>query len=116
MLMRSRHDAAVAARAVDGILGFYVDDALVMPPGQATLVGKAALRSWLAAGGTMPSPGNVALDIEVIGEVAFYRADPSGPGAPAARAPADQVRVVWLLAKQEDGSWKIATAMWNAVK
>jgi TonB family protein len=116
MQMRSRHDAAVAARAVDGILGFYVDDALVMPPGRGTLVGKAAIRSWIAAGGTMPSPGNIALDIEVIGEVAFYRADPSGRGVPAAAAAEDQTRVVWLLAKQEDGSWRIAASIWNTVK
>jgi hypothetical protein len=34
--------------------------------------------------------------------------------APFPAAP-DAVRVMWLLARQDDGSWKIAASMWNAV-
>lgn len=113
-MMRSQHDAAVRARVVDGVLKFYADDALLMPPGENTVIGASGIRAWLAKG-TLPTPGNIALDIEVVGELAFCRLDPSGSTAPAARTAADQFRVMWLLAKQEDGSWKIAASIWNTV-
>jgi len=111
LTLRSMHDAAVHAGNVDGILAFYTADVQLMPPGEATVRGKDAMRAWLATG-RLPSPGNVAVSVQAFGDTVVYVADPK---APRADADEDRVRAVCFLAKQADGSWKYKAVIWNTV-
>ena len=117
LMFRSMHDSAVRSGNVDGILGMYADDAVLMPPGGATVRGKAAMRAWLATG-MLPGPGNVSMNIQVYGDRAYYIADPSEyRGTSGTPDPVtDSVRALVFLARQPDGAWKITASMWNAVK
>ena len=112
--LRSEHDTAAGAGAVESLSAMYTADAVVMPPNQADVVGTAAILSWLktgcgsGCGASMPftgAVGNWTDDVRVSGAWASYRAThASGP------------RVMWILQRQTDGRWKIARSIWNSAR
>lgn len=126
MMFRSNHDNAMMAKSrmpaasaevLDRVMDLFTDDAVLLPPGEAAVRGKAAVREWLTTK-TPPTPGNVGVDLQISGDHAWCALDPSARSrmAPAgSAAAADTARIVWWLAKGADGKWRIARSTWNAV-
>src|SRR5437870_11280789 len=46
--------AAAAERDVEQIVSFWADDAIVIPPGQAAIIGKDAIRNYVTASLKIP--------------------------------------------------------------
>jgi ketosteroid isomerase-like protein len=121
LLQRDAEWAAVASegRDVERILGYWTDDAIVLPPGLPAVVGKAALGEYVRASFQIPgfriawtstdvrfSPdGNLAY---MFGRntVTVNGAD----GRPATTAG----RVVTVWRRDADGAWRCAVDIWNA--
>ena len=109
------HTAAAAAKAVDDLLSLHTEDAVLLPPGEPAVRGRAGIRAWLATG-TFPSQDRYNVDIDIAGNRALCAIEPSGASAPSASGQTTgRARVVWWLVKGADGKWRIARSIWNAV-
>jgi len=110
--------AAEIAGDLDGWLGYFTDEVLLMPPNEPALRGKEAVRAWAA-----PFYGQFDLheetderEVEVVGDWGYIRANwiwtltPKGGG----EATTDAGKSIWILRRQTDGSWKVAQAIWNS--
>ncbi len=97
---------------------FFTDDAIWMPPGVAPIHGKDALRAWLEQEWTgfavlelsMPSE-----EIVVIDDWAFQRHINGWVEIDEVGGETTQYyfKGIWILRRQEDGSWKIARYIFN---
>jgi uncharacterized protein (TIGR02246 family) len=121
MLMETSRawSAAAGSGDIDAILSYWADDAVMMPPGQPPLRGKAAIRDYVESGSTIPgfsiewepleahvaTSGDMAYLIER-NRISFQ--DSTG----ATVTETNKVVTVWR--KQHDGSWKNVLDMWNA--
>ena len=101
-----------AAKDVEGLLGFYADDATLMTPGMPAMKGKDAMRPALK---TMLGDPNLKLDysaqrVEIgkSGDVAFSQGTYTMTMTdPKTKKPAtDKGSYVTGYKKQADGSWK----------
>ena len=101
-----------------GWLTFFTEDAVMMPPNEAHVIGKEAIRAW-----GQPYFDQFDMkealrptEIQVAGDWAFVRlegtfqATPKGGGEPAEEA----IKAIWILERQSDGSWKAARTIWNS--
>ena len=99
-------------------LSYFADDAIVMAPNLPALTGKAAIREWNA-----PYFEQFHLheesderEVEVAGDWAYIRAHwtwiltPKSGGEPVR----DTGNSIWILRRQQDGSWKIARGIYNS--
>jgi ketosteroid isomerase-like protein len=119
LMQTSRDWARVAASGdLELTLSFWSDDAIVMPPGQPTVVGKEAIREFLRqtlaiAGFSItwePEQADVAKDADVGYMVERNRVtftDATG----AARAQFGRAVTVWR--KDPTGAWKCVIDTWN---
>ena len=111
--------AAAAGKDVEKIISYWSDDALVMPPGQPSLEGKAALRSFVTD--SLKIPGfqirwkseKVAFSPD--GKLAYMRGTNettvTGPdGAPMTV----HGRSVTVWRQDADGQWRCVVDIWNA--
>ena len=111
--------AAVKTRDAEKSAAFWADDATIFPPNAAPIVGKQAIRDYVA--GAFVSPGfSIEWKTEKVvvassGEMAYS----TGTDVFTARTPDHKLVtehtngvVVWK--KQADGSWKAAIDIWNA--
>ncbi len=106
------------ARDWNTFAGFYTDDTIWMPPGDAPLRGKDALRAWLGTWwdeSTTVEITSTPEEIVVIDDWAFERhiesqilIDEVG-GEPMQY----YYKGIWILRRQEEGSWKVARYIWN---
>ncbi len=99
------------------LAGFYTDDTIWMPPGEAPLRGKDALRAWVepiwndytVVELSMPSE-----EIVVIDDWAFERHSETAEiyevGGESIQLDLKGARI---FRREEDGSWKIAQYIWN---
>lgn len=106
------------AETPDEILSFWADEAIVMPPGQASLKGKDAIRQMLE--GTSEIPG-----FEVSWEPKEFFVSKSGDLAYLIEQNYFKMRdsednplttfnkVVTIWKKQDDGAWKNVVDIWN---
>ncbi len=119
--LQERDIAANTTLDLDELISLTTDDVVVLPPGRAPVVGHEALRKFYS------ELLNRAPDIQVLaysenweevrimGDFAFQwgtiteRSKPTVTGAETVSA----VHAMRMLARQPDGSWKIARAMWN---
>ncbi|HKQ19528.1 MAG TPA: DUF4440 domain-containing protein [Candidatus Eisenbacteria bacterium] len=111
-------ELASKGRDVEGILSFWTDDAIVMPPGQPSVVGKAALReyvraslqipgfsiSWKSSDATLSPDGNVAY---LCGENRVTMDGPDGARITMTG------RAVTIWRKEGDGEWRCSIDIWN---
>jgi ketosteroid isomerase-like protein len=121
LLQRDAEWAALAAqgRDIDQILSYWTDDAIVLPPGLPPVIGKAALREYVAGSLRIPgfkiswtttdivlSPdGNLAY---MLGSNSVTMNDPDGtPTTTSGRA-------VTIWRRDSDGEWRCAVDVWNA--
>ena len=119
-LMQTSRDWARAAASgnVDLILSYWSDDAVVMPPGQPAVVGKAAIRDFLSQNSSLPGfsitwePETVMVSEDadlgyMIEHSRMTFTDPSG-----ARV-VQFAKAVTVWRKDSTGAWKCAVDTWN---
>ena len=119
-LMQTSRDWARTAASGDleRTLSFWSDDAIVMPPGQAAVVGKAAIRdflrqmsaipgfsiSWEPEHASVANQGDVGYMVER-SRITFTEA------TGGARAQFGKAVTVWR--KDSTGAWKCVVDTWN---
>ncbi|MHA2277182.1 MAG: YybH family protein [Candidatus Kariarchaeaceae archaeon] len=115
-LVRQIENAA-SSRNLDDVMVLYADDAVEMPPDRQIVIGKEAIRSWLKPiyenyTGQIDSKVE---DIQVSGDWAFQRMSYTESWTPKEGGDTTTVIGKWvlILQRQTDGSWKIATEIWN---
>jgi ketosteroid isomerase-like protein len=111
--------AAAAGKDVEKIVSYWTDDALVMPPGQPVLEGKAALRGFVADSLKIPGFQIHWKSEKVVfspdGKLAYMRGTnemtvPGPDGAPMTLH--GRGVTVWRL--DADGQWRCVVDIWNA--
>ena len=121
LLRRDSEWARVASegRDVDRILSYWTDDAVVLPPGLPSVVGKAALRQYVE--GSMRIPGfritweSKDVTFSPDGQLAYMfsrnEVTMNGPdGSPVTT----EGRAVTIWRRESDGEWRCAVDIWNA--
>jgi ketosteroid isomerase-like protein len=110
-----------AARDVEGTVGYYAEDAVVMPPGVAMAMDKGSERkAWadILTPGTDISwtAGKVeaAQSGELVYDVGVYTLITKASKGRTQTTDGGKYLAVWK--KQADGSWKAVAATWNSDK
>ena len=113
------HQEYVAAHNdsdADRLMALFTDDAVLMPMDEPTLSGKQAIREHYEEFFDQSPTAIVLSPVEtrVAGDWAFERIQVKVtlPGGEGKDRHAD-VKYLWILQKQPDGSWKIARAIYN---
>jgi ketosteroid isomerase-like protein len=109
---------AAAARDVAGVVSFYADDAIVMPPNAPRITGKQAIHdewaamavpgfdlSWAASKVEAASSGDLVYETGI-----YVLHTKDAKGTPVT----DQGKILQVWKKQTDGSWKAVADMWNS--
>ena len=103
------------AKDFKGVAALYADDAIVLPPNQAMVEGRAAIQAWIES---FPPTSNFqmqTLEIEGGGNLAYVRGAFSLTMAPSGAAPVEERgKYMEIWRQQADGSWKIAQDIWNS--
>lgn len=107
-----------AARSEDSAAraALYTEDAVLMPPNQPMVQGRAAIQEWSEA---LPTEMEFNLTVEEIdgrGDLAFVRGTYSLAVVPegAPEPIKDTGKFIEIRRKQEDGSWLIAVDIFNS--
>jgi ketosteroid isomerase-like protein len=103
---------AYGAHDWDGFTSFFTDDAVWMPPDQPPLIGKDAWWSWIGGGwdqSTLQQHTTNHKEIVIAGDWAFewHTETQVGEGWQ------HNSKGIWILQRQNDGSWKIARYCFN---
>ena len=109
---------AIAARDVERAVAFWADDAVVMPQGQASLVGKSAIRGFVTETFKVPGFGlrweTSSVQVASSGDLAYALAKTtttfSGPDGKPVALPG-KAATVWR--KAPDGRWSCVVDIWN---
>jgi uncharacterized protein (TIGR02246 family) len=102
------------------VIRFYADDAVLLPPNGAPVVGKDAIRARYEEGFRhfrfMIS--STSEEIHVFGDWAFDRGITEGKTIPKTSEPPKQIhdKYVMILHREPSGAWKIARLIWNAAE
>ena len=88
------------------VMSVYTDDVFYSAPSSAPVIGKEALR----ASTNTDSPSNISLTIEE----AMAHGDWGHALGPFSIGDAFTGKYLMIMAKEADGSWKIAREFWNA--
>jgi uncharacterized protein (TIGR02246 family) len=109
----SNYEDALNARSADQAVALYTDDAVMMPPYNQSVVGRAQVRKAYEAGSKMRAlilKFTVDEIVQISPEWAFVRTKSSGSSrvlsTGATNAEANQE--LFILHKSDDGAWKIA--------
>ena len=108
---------AEAARDMQAKMRLFTPDAVLMPPGEASVVGQQAIRAWHEKiwMGTKYQCSGTLDEVQVFGDWALARGTFSGVETQASGAQRREAgKFLNLIRRQADGSWKIARAIWNA--
>ena len=111
--------AAVNANDAGALVALFTDDAMLLPPNRTVIVGKEAVgdffRRILDRNTVEVGSANLE-EVFVSGGWAFARDTavdiftPKGGG----EARQNNIKHVYLLQRQSDGSWRLARMMWNS--
>jgi ketosteroid isomerase-like protein len=115
--MQDHELAMVGSGNVDSAVTPYTSDVLIMPPGEAAIMGTAALRSWFEnftkdntiAGSYSTNDVEVSGDLGVVHYIGTLTVTPK-KGGPAMT---ETIKGIHVYKRQPDGSWKIAQDVWN---
>ena len=109
------------ANDLDALIDLSAEDAILLPPETAPIVGKSGIAAFLRQGwsrGEAPEAIEYThdfADITITGEWAFecgtFKSVWREPGSGAVST--ESGNLLRVLRRQPDGSWKIARAMWN---
>jgi uncharacterized protein (TIGR02246 family) len=111
-------EAAASGQDVEKIISYWTDDALVIPPGQPVVEGKAAIRTFVRE--CLKIPGfrihwvseNVSFSPD--GLMAYMRAtnETTIPG-PDGKLMTLSGRGITVWRRDPDGQWRCAVDIWN---
>jgi len=121
LLQRDAEWARVACegRDIDRILSYWTDDAMVLPPGVPTGIGKTALRRYVESSLQMPGFQITWSSTDVVlspgGNLAYMFSKNAltvngQDGAPVTT----HGRAVTIWRREPDGEWRCAVDIWNA--
>jgi ketosteroid isomerase-like protein len=116
--VREREIRAFSQGNVDSLAAVFTENAVLMPPGEARVTGRPAIRSWAQ---NIANQFNIAgsytgSEIVVVGEWAFERYSgrltltPKAGGTPID----DPLKGVHIYHRYSDGSWRISQDVWNS--
>ena len=100
----------------DGMAALYTEDTVVMPPNQPTVVGRDAVRDWMASFPRVTRAEFKIDEVEGIGKLAFVRGrysmtlEPEGAPGPVD----DEGKYIEIRERQPDGSWLLARDIFNS--
>jgi len=108
--------AAHNASDADRLMALWTDDAVLMPMDERAIVGRQAIKEHYEEFFDQ-NPSEITLEpveTRVAGDWAFERIQVTVtlPGGKQENRHAD-VKYLWILQRQADGSWKIARAIYN---
>lgn len=109
---------AAAGGDVEQIVSFWADDAIVLPPDQPAIVGKAAIREFVSTAQTLPGfsitwePERAFVsDSGDFGYIVERNRTTMADETGTTRAQNGKVVTVWR--KDDAGAWKCVIDMWN---
>jgi ketosteroid isomerase-like protein len=110
---------AAAAKDVEQTIGYYSDDAMVLPPNATSAATKVAIRNvWkdmFASPGLVISWQPTRVQVGKSGEMAWVRGTYELTMNDATGKPIDdRGKYLEVWEKQTDGNWKCAADMWNS--
>jgi uncharacterized protein (TIGR02246 family) len=112
--------AATVARDADALTALWDDDAVLLQPGSHPIVGKAAFHDFVKQA-LVKSPSVKVVkyvadirDIQVAGNVAYeWGYFDAGQKSADQQAPASlHAKLLRVMKRQPDGSWKFTRVMW----
>ncbi len=98
-------------------LAYMADDIVWMPPGEATIMGKEAVRNWFMADSGVSYRVNITVDeVKILGDWAVERETWVGGWTHAESGEAGEFdnKSIHVIQRHTDGAWKITYAIWNA--
>jgi len=110
---------AAQTKKVDDWVGFYAEDAVVLPPNDKTVTGKDSIRKPIAELLGLPSLSiswtPTKVEVAKSGDLAYlygtYRLSATGPdGKPMD----DHGKMLEIWKKQADGNWKCIVDTWSS--
>ena len=104
---------AYVARDWDGFTSLFTDDAVWLPPGQPALIGKDAWWAWIGGGwaeSTIKELNSIPEEIIVAGDWAYEWHNETQVG----EGWEHNFTGIFILHRQESGSWKIARFSFNS--
>jgi ketosteroid isomerase-like protein len=109
--------AAQQADGLDGVMPFYLDDAILLPPNNPMAIGKDAIRE---ASATIDSPGfsvswkPMKVEVAKSGDFAYAIGNFEGTGVDHEGNPIPvKGKYLEIWKKQADASWKVAVDMFS---
>jgi uncharacterized protein (TIGR02246 family) len=106
-------DAAAVTR-------FYADDAVLLPPNGAQVVGKDAIRARYEEGFRhfRFAISSASEETHIFGDWAFDRGTTEGKTIPKTDEPSRHIhdKYLMILHRESSGAWKIARLIWNAAE
>ena len=115
-----RFQQLIAASNHAGMLALWAEDGVDLMPGEAPLLGKAAIRQWphgIESGSPRSSVASEKLefhDIVISGDWAFEWATEEQVIQSEGKSPVEgHGKLVLILHRDASGSWKIKQEMWN---
>ena len=111
--------AAAKARDVEKTISFWSDDATILQPETPPIVGKAAIRKYVAEAFASPDFSITFAPNTIVVDPAGNMAYETGTDTMTFRPPHGKLvtmsnRGVVVWRKQPDGAWKAAIDIWNA--
>ena len=110
---------ASSSHDIERILSYWTDDAVLIPPGQATVVGKAALRAYVQA--SLQIPGfkinwkSTEAHLSPDGKLGYlFGNNTVTMSAPDGTPVTTAGRGVTIWRRDADGEWRCAVDIWNA--
>jgi len=120
--LRKKHTEAVKKADVNTMAEFYLVDAVLMPPNDMTLYGRAEIREWFEEyleHFRVTALADAQYEVTIVGDHAIERFDfmvsivtVVEPG----KRFRDDGRFLTIWQRQADGAWKIAQSIWNSQK
>ena len=99
----------------NGDLALYAEDAILMPPNQAAVQGKAPIQAWMQAYPPISNLQEQGLEIEGEGNLAYDRGTYSMTvNHVVAPSIEDHGKYLTIWRKQAGGLWKISRAIFNS--
>jgi len=111
------YTSTIAAGDLDGWVDHFAEDIIAMPPNEATMKGKEALRQWGQPFFDQFNQEELVTikEIEVSGNWAFVRLPYTLKLTPKAGGEPFQAdgKGIWIFKRQVDGTWKASRVIWN---